>query len=180
MKMIEAKSISDKFWILKDSNGKIGEVNLSDNGYIVNINGNHSIFKSLETLKIETGIKFNHSVSPIPIDNESTLYGYPCNGERHNEVWNLKLKLPLFTKREDSKSWFVAGYFLLKIKNKWRTILSPKLLIMERNEFKGPFKTMEELESCLKSTNSPHINTHINTQVKLSYKPTSPLDKWFN
>jgi len=161
--MINAKPISNKFWILKDDNGKIGEVNANRNGYVVNIKGKHATFKSLELLKIKTGINFTDAVKTNQTD-DTAIYGFPYNGKKFNEVWDLKLKLPLFTKKEDSKSWFVAGYFSVKIKGKWRTILSPKLLIIQRNEFKGPYKS--------NPTEQP--------TEKTLFKDGSLLNKWFN
>jgi hypothetical protein len=92
----------------------------------------------------------------------------------------LKLKLPLFTKRDDSKSWFVAGYFKVKIKGKWRDILAPKLLILDRHEFKGPFKKL------------PTNHISINPKKPIELPPTkkinsrgnaslhASLHKWFN
>ena len=136
--MIEAKPISNKFWILRGSNGKIGEINVNHGRYEININGTPSVYKSMESLKENTNIKFSEIHETTPDDD--LIHGFPFSGEKFNEMWDLKLNLPLYTKKEDSKSWFVAGHFLVNIKGKWRPILSPKLLILQRNEYKGPFK----------------------------------------
>lgn len=139
--MIKVKTVSDKFWILKDNNSKIGEVSAINNSYTVNVGGNRTIFKTLEALKIKTGINLLESTVPLTHSTETCVYEFPVAGNRFNAVWNLKLKLPLYTKQEDSKSWFAAGYYLVHIKGKWKTILSPKLIIIQRNEYLGPYKT---------------------------------------
>lgn len=170
--MIEAKAVSTKFWILKDGNVKIGEVNANRNGYVININGNKTSFDSLEKLKVKTGIKFVDSVK-THTDTENLIYGFPYSGDKFNEMWNIGTQLPMYTKKDDSESWFVAGYFSVKIKGKWRTILSPKLLILERNEYKGPFKTSPD-------DNKYNITTHPTPKPKnLSFDKYSPLGKWF-
>jgi hypothetical protein len=88
-------------------------------------------------------------------------------------MWNIKTQMALFTKSDDSKSWFVAGYFSVKIKGKWRMMLSPKLLILERNEYKGPFMSMTNNDETIIEP----INSIIAT--KLSFNEKSPLGKWF-
>jgi len=168
--MIEAKPVSGKFWILKNNDKKVGEVNANRSGYVIDINGNRSTFSSLDTLKAKTGIKFT-DITKNESDDD-TVYGFPYSGDKFNEMWDLKLQLPLFTKKDDSKSWFAAGYFKVKIKGKWRDILSPKQLILERNEFKGPFKTVSE---------EIHSDTSVRTKnvVKTTFTKNSPLNNWF-
>jgi len=138
--MITAKKISNDFWILKNGSIKVGEISTLNDNIELNIKGNKTIFKTLETLKKKTNIEFIdfNNVSRV---NNDTLYGYPFTGNLYNAVWDLKLKLPLYTKKENSKSLFAAGYYMVKIKNKWREILSPKLIILQRNEYLGPYKT---------------------------------------
>ena len=138
--MIEAKAVSNNFWILKDNDKKVGEISVINNSYKINIKGNSAKFQTLNALFKNTGI-----VAPIntPVQKESDafIYGFPITGNAYNAVWNIKLKMPLYTKTKDSKSWFVAGYFKVKIKDKWKTILCPKLIILQRNEYLGPYKT---------------------------------------
>ena len=121
--MITAKKISNDFWILKNGSIKVGEISTLNDNIELNMKGNKTIFKTLETLKKKTNIEFIdfNNVSRV---NNDTLYGYPFTGNLYNAVWDLKLKLPLYTKKENSKSLFAAGYYMVKIKNKWREILT--------------------------------------------------------
>jgi len=137
--MIKAKPVSNKFWILKDGSVKVGEVNSTQLGYSLSIKGKKTLFQTLDKLKIKTGIVLEDKIN-ITTSNNNIIYGYPFTDTAYNEVWNLKSKLPLYTKDKDSKSWFAAGYYLINIKGKWKTILSPKLIILERNEYHGPYK----------------------------------------
>jgi len=146
--MIKAKPVSDKFWVLRKNNIKIGEVNITNKGYKVTIDGKEGTFSSLQSVKESIGIEFGDKINYI-VDSEehNMVLNYPVKSKAFNPVWNLQLGLPLFTKKEDSKSWFAAGYYQVKIKNKWRTILNPKSIILSRNEYKGPFKTDPRYDS---------------------------------
>jgi len=137
--MFEAKPVSKKFWILKSNEKKVGEININQFGYEVKINGKPDVFSSMDILKKKYNIKFLDAVERT--EDDDSIYGYPYSGEKYNMMWDLSTKLPLYTKNDDSKSWFAAGYYSVKIKNKWKTILAPKLIILQRNDYEGPFKT---------------------------------------
>ena len=142
--MIKAKAVSKDFWILKDGAIKVGEINNVQNGTVLTFKGQDKKYNNIECLKQKTNIVFDNTVND-QIDKEITdVHGYPFSGEVHNPVWDVKLNLPLYTKGEDSKSMFAAGWFMVNIRNKWRSILSPKLIILQRNEYKGPYKDKPE------------------------------------
>jgi hypothetical protein len=148
--MIKAKSvISNKFWILRDNDHKIGEVSELNGGYTVNIkNRETTVFRTLALLEAKTGIKFSNEEAPTVDDTlPSTVHGYPISGEAHNAVWNTELELPLYNKKKMSKSWFAAGYYIVKIKDEWRTEFSPKLIILQRNDYHGPYYSIPQRNS---------------------------------
>jgi hypothetical protein len=146
--MINAKPISSKFWILKEGSAKIGEVNNTQSGFALSIKGKKkTVFQTLDMLKIKTGIVFSGE-PPLTKNTELTLiHGYPVLNNAYNAVWDLKLRLPLYTRTQDSKSWFAAGYYSINIRGKWKTILSPKLIILERNTYHGPYKSSPSNDS---------------------------------
>jgi len=61
-----------------------------------------------------------------------------------NVLWEVKHKLPLFTKEDNSKSWFAAGWYLVKQHRSWKTIQNPKLITLQRYAYQGPFHSKEE------------------------------------
>lgn len=145
--MIKAKPVvSNKFWILQDGNRKIGEINASRDGYTINIKGGRSAsYDSISSLTNSTGIAFTDNKILEKHNNKVTsIHGYPTVGEVHNPAWNTQLQLPVYNKKEISKSWSVAGYFIIKIKDTWKTILCPKLIILKRNKYHGPYRSMPE------------------------------------
>jgi len=140
--MIKAKPIvKNKFWILRDGNRKVGEVNAIQGGFSLTVNNKEARFKTLTTLKNRAGIEFDDSIKVVTTKKKLTdVHGYATSGTVFNAVWDVRLKLPLYTKKEKSKSYFAAGWYKIKLKNRWKTVFCPKLIILERNEYLGPFK----------------------------------------
>ena len=142
--MIIAKPVIDKqFRILTEDDKKIGNVEAYHGGYQIKINNQVAQFKSIEMLKRSADIKFE-SMPSITKKNKVDVYGYPTSGRVFNPVWDTTKNLPLFTKTTKSKCWFSAGWFLVKQGKEWETIQCPKLIILQRYPFSGPFYTEEE------------------------------------
>jgi len=143
--MIKAKAVSEDFWVLKDGSIKVGEINNVENyGTVLTFKGQHKKYNDIDSIKEQTDIVFDNSVNEIENVEKTDVHGYPFVGESFNPVWDLSLNLPLYTKSDDSKSMFAAGWYMVKIRNKWREILCPKLIILQRNEYKGPYKDRPE------------------------------------
>jgi hypothetical protein len=58
-------------------------------------------------------------------------------------MWDVKHRLPLFTKENKSKSWYAAGWYAVKQHRAWRLLRNPKLIVLERYQYQGPFHTQE-------------------------------------
>jgi len=140
--MIKAKPIvKNKFWILREGNRKVGEVNAIQGGFSVTVDNREARFKTLATLKRRAGIEFDDSINIVtPKKKMVDVHGFPAAGSIYNAVWDVQLKLPLYTKKSKSKSFFAAGWYKIKLKNRWKTVYSPKLIILQRNKYQGPFK----------------------------------------
>lgn len=137
--MIVAKPVvSNKFWILKQDDVKIGEVEANSRGYTLKINNNTVDFKTIKTLKNETRIVFEEPVAKVKIKPENNVNGFSTNATPHNAVYDVQKRLPLFTKKKDSKSWYAAGYYQLNLDGAWVTMHCPKLILLQRYEYRGP------------------------------------------
>ena len=73
-----------------------------------------------------------------------TVHGYPAANRVFNPVWDVQKQLPLYTKTKKSKSWFAAGWFIIKRGRKWKIIQDPKLIALERYTYQGPYHTKEQ------------------------------------
>lgn len=72
---------------------------------------------------------------------------FPVNGIVYNRVYDIKNKLPLFSKNKNSKSNYCAGYYLVNINNNWTTEFNPKISLLLNHEYTGPFKSEIEASS---------------------------------
>ena len=140
---IRAKSIvEDEFWILQKNNIKIGQIKaLSDNEIEVKIHGvTAEKFSTIDDVK-KSGLFEFTELPKAKSEPTKDVQGYPSNGLAYNAVWNVRYGLPLYTQTEDSKSWFAAGYYKINISGTWIVKFCPKLITLQRNEYKGPFKS---------------------------------------
>ena len=142
--MIVAKpEIDNQYWILKQDDEKIGNVQAVDGGFALTIRNKVAKFKTIRMLRRQANIEFAEPehVTPIPKDR---VHGYPTGCRTHNGMWNVQLKLPLFTKTTKSKSWFAAGWYSIKQHRSWKVLQNPKLIVLERYTYQGPFYTEEQ------------------------------------
>ena len=68
-------------------------------------------------------------------------------------MYDVKRKLPLFTKSAKSNSLYCAGYYIIHFDKGWVKSFCPKLVTIERYESKGPFKTDIEMRQELSIAN---------------------------
>lgn len=144
MNIISKELIPDKEWILKDGDNKIGSVLKNKKGFILARNGSRFNFKDISDLGIE--LPKNNVNSSIEIVNSYSIYDYPCSTKPFSPVYNLKKKLPIFTKSTKSKSQFCAGYYIIKFRKGWVKSFCPKLITLERYPYQGPYKTENEMK----------------------------------
>lgn len=142
--MIIAKPVIDnQFWILQQNDQKIGNITATaDGSYEVKILNSSNVYKTLPMIR-RTGIEF------VPAEKRSRVshnevHGYVTGCRAYNGMWDVKHRLPLFTKTQKSMSWFAAGYYWIKQHNNWRLKHNPKLILLERYAYHGPFATKDQ------------------------------------
>ena len=143
--MIVAKPVIDKqFWILKQDDQKVGNIQVTaDGAYEVKILDQIGKFKTIPMLRKATGVEFEPAEKKSRPAKDS-VHGYATGCKAHNGMWDVKHKLPLFTKTTKSKSWFAAGYYWVKQHRNWKLQHNPKLILLERYAYQGPYHTQEE------------------------------------
>lgn len=151
---IKAKPIlENKFWIVEDAGVRIGTLAKEDDGYVVSAKGKIDFYKNENALKRKLGKNLFVANIPNENKNDKEVHGYPTRSTPYNSMYDLKSKLPLFTKSEKSKSLYCAGYYLVKFNVNWLKSYCPKLITIERNEYMGPFKTELEMKAALANVN---------------------------
>jgi hypothetical protein len=143
--MIVAKPvIKGQFWILQQDEQKIGNVEaVGGGGYQVRIKDSIAQFKTMKMLESRLPIQFMPAVN-VKTQNRILVHGYQAAGRAYNDIWNVKYKLPLYTKTRKSKSWFAAGWYRVRRGSTWQVVRDPKLITLQRYEYAGPFHTDQE------------------------------------
>ena len=141
-----AKPVIDKqFWILQDGNQKVGNIEACAGGYQVKIHNQVTQFKTIKMAAQRGNIQFvstSKTVSDkVKADN---VHDYPVSGRVYNPMWNVTLHLPVYTRTAKSKSWFAAGWYRVRKGRVWQTVLAPKLIVLQRYEYQGPFLNQQE------------------------------------
>jgi hypothetical protein len=143
-----AKPVVDKqFWILQDGDRKVGNIEACAGGYQVRINNQTAQFKTIRTAAQRVNIEFEtlpklEKVKP----SVNLVHGYPAQGRVYNPIWDVPQKLPLFTKTKKSKSWFAAGWYRVKKGRNWTTVQDPKLILLQRYSYSGPYHSHGQAE----------------------------------
>ena len=141
-----AKPVIDKqFWILQKDNQKVGNIEACAGGYQVKINNQVAQFKTIKLAARNANIEFEPANKIVkPKTNIDQIYGYAVSGRVYNPMWSVAQHLPVYTKTSKSKSWFAAGWYNVKKGRKWKAVLAPKLITLQRYPYQGPFYTQEE------------------------------------
>ncbi len=146
--MIIAKAvIPDQYWILREDDRKIGNIEAEPGGFAVKINNQVKKFKSITTIKKNVDISFEPIKSTVVPKTGKEIYGYPTTHKPHNAIYSVKHQVPLWTRESRSKSWFAAGWYRVKQGKHWEIVECPKLILLERYPYQGPYKTQQEAES---------------------------------
>jgi hypothetical protein len=151
---VKAKEVlNGKFWIVENNNERVGTLSLSDDQYMLSdASGTH--FYNETQLKRKLGKNVLWEKLDIKQSKVCEVHGFPSSCEPHNAMYDVKRKLPLFTKSEKSKSLYCAGYYIVHFEKGWVKSFCPKLITCERYETRGPFKTELEMRTELSKANA--------------------------
>ena len=141
---IEAKPVvKNKYWIVEDDGRKVGTIQAADDGVVL-VEGERRLkYPSIKVLGTAHNIRFV-SGQRKPTASVDSVYDYPCRTRPYNAIYDLRLKLPLYTTSAKSRSYYCAGYYLIQLNDQWYTEFCPKKIIASRNPFIGPFRTEAE------------------------------------
>ena len=149
---LKAKPVlKDKFWIIENNEQRIGTMSWNDDRYMFSTTGETCFFDNKREMKqrFGTDIVWTDITPNAKTDdqNTKTIHGFPTSVSPYNTMYDVKRKLPLFTKSDKSKSAYCAGYYIIEFEKGWVKSFCPKLITIERYNFKGPFKTEMEMRS---------------------------------
>ena len=153
---LKAKPVlKDKFWIIENDEQRIGTMSWNDDRYMFSTSGETCFFDNKRDMKQKFGAdiiwtEVTTSNNNIPDELDLIVHGFKTSVKPYNTMYDVKRKLPLFTKSDKSKSAYCAGYYIIEFEKGWVKSFCPKLITIERYNSKGPFKTEMEMRSELR------------------------------
>jgi len=158
MTEIYAKPIVDgKFWIVEQDGTKVATLHKKENNkFILSSTNGEVMFNRKQDLTKQFGNNFFLTGAKVKVTNSdpNECHGFPTSVKPYNSMYDVRRRLPLFTKSNASKSLYCAGYYTIKFNKGWVKSFCPKVITLERNEFKGPFKTEFEMKQVLSNVKS--------------------------
>lgn len=153
--MIKAKEVlKNKFWIVEDKGEKVATISFNDETYMLSDNTGASFYPDVKSINEKFGKQITWAGLEIKETIDHSVNGFPTNGVPYNALYDVKRRLPLFTKSEKSKSLYCAGYYTIRFEKGWVKSFCPKLITVERYETRGPFRTDLEMKQELSKVNA--------------------------
>jgi len=157
MTFLKAKPVlEDKFWIVEDEGQRVATLRKDEFSQFVFQNKDGvKIYNNKKSVTREFGDDFFVAkiVKEADDSNPKEVHGFSTSTIPHNAMYDIRQKLPLFTKSKDSKSLYCAGYYVIKFEKGWVKSFCPKLITLQRYGYKGPFKTDLEMKQVLSNVN---------------------------
>ena len=158
MTEIHAKPIVDgKFWIVEEGGTKIATLHKKENNkFVLSSTNGEVMFNKKQDLTKQFGEGFFLTSTKVTVTQTDTYecHGYPTSCKAYNAMYDVRKKLPLFTKSNASKSLYCAGYYVIKFNKGWVKSFCPKAITIERYPNKGPFKNELEMKAVLANAKS--------------------------
>lgn len=138
--MIAKPVVKNKFWIVEEQGEKVATIQQHNSGIAWVDDNNREQFANIDLLKNHYNLYFDKANSKNNKSNNKDVYEYPTTGTPYNGVWDLKHKVPLYTRTKKSKCYYAAGYYVMNDE----IVFCPKYIFINRASFTGPFKTEQE------------------------------------
>lgn len=153
---LEAKPvIKNKFWIVEDSGQQVATIQAAPDGVVLVRDNQREKFPNIKFLSN----RYNIHVGSAPRGAKNTkvdynIYGFPTGSKPYNELYDVRRRLPYFTKTAKSKSFYCAGYYAVKVNGEWIEHFCPKSIVIKRYSYAGPYRTAEEAQSAIRQKSS--------------------------
>ena len=153
MSLLAKAIVKNKCWIVEDNGYQVGTIMANPQGVVYSHDQQREQFASLKLLSDRYNIIVDKNPPKKVITESNTVYGFPCEHKPNNILWDVKHRLPIFTKGSKSKSFFCAGYYIVKFNNGWVKSYCPKLITLTRYPYAGPYESAEEMQEHLRIAN---------------------------
>ena len=149
--LIAKPIIENKFWIVEQDGEKFATLRKDETRFVMSNENGVQFFPNRKSVLQQFGKDFFVVKIKKEADDAqpNEVHGYSTSTSPHNSMFDIKKKLPLFTKSKDSKSLYCAGYYTIRFDKGWVKSFCPKLITLQHYDYKGPYKTEMEMRSVL-------------------------------
>lgn len=145
---LEAKPVvKNKFWIVEREGQKVATIQATPNGVVFVDGQRREQFVNIKLLSAKYNIKVARGSAGTKTAVKSyEIYGFPTNSKPYNQVYDVRKRLPYFTKNSKSKSYYCAGFYAIKFNDEWGTHFCPKSITVNRYPHFGPYRSQTEAD----------------------------------
>lgn len=151
MALVAKPITKNKFWIVEEDGNKVATIQTTPSGVSFVKNEKRENFVSINLLRDKYNISFEKSKRLKSMSVTHDVSGYPCDHKPLNALYNVTMKLPVYTKTLKSKSFYCAGYYLVQYGHEYIIEFCPKLITLNRYEYCGPFTTKTQAKEFFKA-----------------------------
>ena len=159
MHLLAKNILPQKFWIIEDeTQAKLGTIQVDTQRVKVNLGGGQYVYADFDSAL--RGHDIVPSDEPIKesVTAEHNVNGYPAKDRPYNELYDAVQSLPMYTKTEKSKCYYAAGYYIIHFNFAWAPAYCTKKITLDRNEFRGPYRSEIEMKEQLRLHNGRDKN----------------------
>lgn len=148
--MLEARPVvKNKFWIVEQEGQQVATIQAAPDGVVLVKGQKREKFVSLKLLKDKYNIHVGRAKTTVKPITTNEIYSYPTDCRPHNELYDVRRRLPFYTKSEKSKSVYCAGYYAIQLNGEWDRHFCPKSITINRYPYHGPYATPGEADRVL-------------------------------
>lgn len=146
--LIAKPVVKNQFWIVTDGNEKVGNVIADGSGFEVKLNGSKTHYENTSAIQKQAHIEFQ--VLKTEKNKQDLPFSeFPTTKKVFNSILDIKRKIHLYTKTTKSKCFYAAGWYVLNQGSIPEVVFCPKYIFIQRYEYMGPFKTVDEAKSMI-------------------------------
>lgn len=142
--------VKNKFWIVEKNGEKVATIQTTEDGIVWVDSTHREKYPTIKMLTNKHNVEFVKPLAAKKIKTVSEVNGFPAQGSVFNALYDVSKHLPIYTKENKSKSFYCAGYYLIRLNHNWTRAYCPKLITLQRYEFLGPFATEQEQTTALR------------------------------
>lgn len=149
--------VNGQLWVITDGQKKIGNIEANGQQYTVKIGGTVDIYANTKNIERAASITFEKP-SRTHLDTPPFAHWPTPKKRTYNNYWDVRRKIHVFTKTADSKCYYGAGYYNLKIGDRWQTMFCPKYIFIQRYPYNGPHLNLDQAQAALNTSVGENLN----------------------